>query len=128
MRGRRAFLSFMGKAAAVAPALPHVVSEQVAQNVSFGVVSDSAIGSQSCDSWTHKLSKKAFNALLRARENKADTIRLMALHRLDGCDPDIHCLRSLSPSARQRMQIRRDKAARERISEMSDILWPRDET
>lgn len=126
MKGRRAFLSFMGKAAAAAPALPHVVSEQVAQNVSFGMAGDGVVGGSS--SWTHKLTKKAFNALLKRRENRADTIRLMALHRLDGCDPDIHCLRSLSPAARQRMQIRRDKASRAQLSEMADILWPGDET
>ena len=127
MNGRRAFLSFMGKAAALAPAVPHVISERIAHDVSSGV-KGAAFGVPQPAEWTHKLSKKAFNRLVRTKENEADLLRLASLHRMDGCDPDIHCLRSLSPTARKRMQIRRDKAMRDRHVRLTDILWPRDNT
>lgn len=125
MNGRRAFLGFIGKAAAAAPALPHVVSELAAEQVGFGVgKSRDGVVTPQASSWTHKLSKEAFKKLLRSRERKTDLIRLTALHRLDGCDPDIHCLRSLSPGARQRMQLRRDLANRSELARMSNELWP----
>lgn len=129
MNARRKFLGLIGKAAVAAPALPHVVSESVARRVADSTMSGGFVTPQSVgrETWTHKLSKTAFNALYQKRQEDADKIQLSALHRQDGCDPDIHCLRSLSPTARQRMQMRRDTSKRERLAGMARILWPEDD-
>lgn len=128
MNSRRAFLGFIGKAAAAAPALPHVVSQAVADEVAgasrYTYTTLGVQGYTDLAPRTHELSRSAFNALLRKRERTSEVLRLEALHRVDGCDPEVHCLRSLSAASRRRMQLRRDLANRDKLTAMGRKLWP----
>lgn len=54
---------------------------------------------------------------LRLAENE-----FRRLYRAGGCDPEIACLRSLSASARARMQLRRDLRVKAELAEMDETI------
>ena len=58
---------------------------------------------------------------LRLAENE-----FRRLYRAGGCDPEIACLRSLSASARARLQLRRDRRAKAKMRKIDERLWPSD--
>ena len=125
---RRNFLKLAGRALAAAPAMPAVVSQAVGREFgsAIGLMGGySAAAAPAAGKWTHRLlSKLEYHLLTRSRSDFLATHELSALHRQDGCDPEIACLRSLSPSARKRMQLRRDQQTKAQISRMDDRLWP----
>ena len=106
---RRAVLGGVGAAAAAGPV--------AAAGQALGVdMSAGPLGSRErhrvASGWVGKSfeiagspAKAAARAAERSFQRKQE---LAAVHRIGGLDPSIACLRSMSPTARARMQIRRD--------------------